>query len=97
MGNINIQGGRMSKAPYFDGSQLCLDVDADTFFAEEESEAKDICNDCHFINECLEYALQVDVVGIWGGTNETERAKIRKQRGIPKPLSVHVSINQALK
>jgi hypothetical protein len=87
----------MSNAPYFDGSQLCLDVDADTFFSEKETEAKEICSDCHFIDECLEYALHNDVVGVWGGTDEKERAKIRKESSLPKPQSIHLIINSFLK
>ena len=38
------------------------------------------CADCPVHEECLAYALaQPDLVGVWGGTTERERRKIRRQ------------------
>ena len=35
---------------------------------------------CPVIDECLEYALANDEYGVWGGTSERERRRIKKQR-----------------
>lgn len=43
---------------------------------------KKICGACSDKFDCLEYALQYKVLGIWGGTTFAERENIRKQRNI---------------
>ena len=74
----------------FNGTQLCLEYDPDTFFPEynddrrveylkEVSKAKKICGDCWIKEDCLKYALQQpDLEGVWGGTTRHERKKIKK-------------------
>ncbi len=65
----------------------CLGVDAELFFPEgsdspEESErAKAVCSGCVVRDACLEYAI-VNVIrqGVWGGTSEKERRRIRRAR-----------------
>jgi hypothetical protein len=38
--------------------------------------------------ECLDYAVAYSVQGIWGGTNNRERERIRKQLNIiPIPIN----------
>lgn len=46
---------------------------------ESTSEAKAICRQCPVQPECLEYGLG-EVWGIWGGTSEKDRKRIRRQR-----------------
>ncbi len=41
---------------------------------------KQLCATCPVKNPCLEYALAHQEHGIWGGTGERERARIRRQR-----------------
>lgn len=41
-----------------------------------------ICSVCPRIQDCLEYALVWEQYGIWGGTTELQRERIRKERGI---------------
>lgn len=95
-----------TKAPYFDGTQPCAqtDVDPDLFFPETPEEiyhntraAKTVCNSCAFIAPCLEYALSSDSGGIWAATTKTERRKIRKERGLPAPVSTLKLIDLLLK
>lgn len=54
------------------------------FFPERgasNSEIKAICAGCPVREECLEHALTApEKFGIWGGTSERERGKIRKRR-----------------
>lgn len=56
-------------------------------------EAKKICQRCPVREECLEYAVTAKIVsvhgydlgyvtGVWGGTTNKQRAKIRTERGI---------------
>ncbi len=62
----------------------CLGVDPDLFFPERGGstrEAKQVCRGCVVRVECLEYALSNgEKFGIWGGTSERERRRIRRQR-----------------
>jgi WhiB family redox-sensing transcriptional regulator len=55
-----------------------------TFFPERGSstkEAKAVCELCPVRQKCLDYALMNgEKFGIWGGTSERERRKIRKDR-----------------
>jgi hypothetical protein len=45
------------------------------------------CFSCDYRQRCLEYALKnPEVQGIWGGTNENQRLKIR--RGLPVDIKI---------
>lgn len=41
-----------------------------------------LCNACPERIECLEYSLEWEPFGIWGGLPERERAKLRRRRGL---------------
>lgn len=62
----------------------CIGVDPDIFFPERGAstkEAKGICTACEVRPDCLEYALEnSEKFGIWGGTSERERRRLRRQR-----------------
>ena len=71
----------------FDGTQLCVDEDPETFFPEDYTynnkeainKAKSICGDCWMQRDCLEYAMKIpDLDGIWAGTTPLERKRLRK-------------------
>ena len=57
----------------------------DIFFpgrGESSAPAKAICAGCPVRAECLDYALSHgERVGIWGGTSERERRRMRSRRG----------------
>ena len=66
----------------------CRDTDPDLFFPvgttgpaiEQIENAKAVCRSCDAQALCLEYALATNQdSGIWGGTSEEERRKLRKQ------------------
>ncbi len=40
--------------------------------------AKKSCFECPIRSQCLDYALQANEMGIWGGTTLVERAEMRK-------------------
>jgi WhiB family redox-sensing transcriptional regulator len=60
----------------------CAEVDPDAFYPDKGGstrQAKKICGSCEVRQTCLEYALKHDErFGIWGGTSERERRKLRK-------------------
>jgi WhiB family redox-sensing transcriptional regulator len=61
----------------------CLEVDPEVFFPERggsSKAARAVCNRCTVREECLRYALaNREQFGIWGGTSERERRKLRKR------------------
>ena len=66
----------------------CRDTDPDLFFPvgttgpaiEQIANAKSVCGTCDVKQPCLEFALSTNQdSGIWGGTSEEERRKLRRQ------------------
>ena len=65
----------------------CRDTDPDLFFPvgstgpaiEQIAAAKLVCRKCDVQDACLEFALATNQeAGVWGGTDEDERRKLRK-------------------
>lgn len=65
----------------------CRDTDPDLFFpvgttgpaVEQIEVAKSVCRICESQGDCLEFALATNQEsGVWGGTSEDERRKLRK-------------------
>lgn len=47
------------------------------------AEAKAVCRRCPVRRECLDYAMENEIVdGVWGGTDERERKLLRKARAV---------------
>lgn len=70
-----------------DSRRVCENVDVDVFFPDEKnvmeqrSVIRDYCNVCPVREDCLEYALENnEIYGIWGGTTEIERKRLKKHR-----------------
>lgn len=68
-------------------SAACKDTDPDLFFPvgttgqalEQIEEARAVCTTCEVRDACLEFALVTNQEsGVWGGTSEEERRKLRK-------------------
>ena len=66
----------------------CRDTDPDLFFPvgttgpaiEQIDNAKAVCQTCEAQVPCLEFALSTNQdSGVWGGTSEEERRKLRRQ------------------
>jgi WhiB family redox-sensing transcriptional regulator len=61
---------------------LCAETDPEAFFPEKGGstrEPKRVCRSCEVRPECLAYALEHDIRwGIWGGTSELERRRLRR-------------------
>lgn len=62
----------------------CLGVEPDLFFPDgaiaptTEKQLRRICMNCNIMDECLDYALRVKVVGYWAGTTDAQRVELRK-------------------
>ncbi len=65
----------------------CRDTDPDLFFPvgttgpalEQIEAAKAVCRQCPAQSDCLDFALSTNQdSGVWGGTSEEERRKLRK-------------------
>lgn len=75
------------------GPQLFFGEDAEPADEGREERAKLVCRQCSVQEECLEFALATNQqYGVWGGTGEKERARIKLERsrqlrrGTKKPL-----------
>jgi WhiB family redox-sensing transcriptional regulator len=76
--------GRKPLPEWFDLGN-CVGTDADLFFPELATprairKATAVCDACEVRPQCLSYALECQEKGIWGGTTEDERRKMRDQR-----------------
>lgn len=62
----------------------CRGLDPNLFFPiyeKDEAVPKEVCSTCPVRIECLEYSLERrEDHGIWGGTTEKERRRLRRQR-----------------
>lgn len=67
---------------------LCRDTDPELFFPVgttgqalvQIEEARRVCGECTVREECLQFALETNQdSGIWGGTSEEERRKLRRE------------------
>lgn len=74
--------------PDWHGDAACRDTNPDLFFPvgttgaaiEQIDAAKQVCEECGCRVDCLEFALSTNQdSGVWGGTAEEERRKIRRK------------------
>ncbi|GAB3080876.1 hypothetical protein GCM10027053_51650 [Intrasporangium mesophilum] len=84
----------MLNPPSWAERALCNDGPDDaTWFPDERvvgstKYARQTCKACPVTNECLEYALSLGptCLGIWGGTTERQRGKLRTLRRAEGPF-----------
>jgi len=56
----------------------CRGSDSEVFFNPTYEEvAKTLCSNCVVQGECLAYALDNEVKGVWGGASDEERRDLR--------------------
>lgn len=74
-----------------DPGRACAGTDTETFFPErsggspgEVARAKRLCARCPVQVECRDYAVNAmpRVWGVWGGTTEADRKRLRKTTGV---------------
>lgn len=54
------------------------------FFGEYSPRSIAICEGCPVQAQCLKYAMDNNEYGVWGGTTERQRARIRKHGYLPE-------------
>jgi hypothetical protein len=62
---------------------LCVGEDPDLFFpshGDPGTKAREICTACVVRAQCLQYAIQADEFGIWGGLDQAERQNMRRRQ-----------------
>jgi len=75
---------RLFHRPAWMERAACRGLPTDLFFPERGADtraAKAVCAACPVSDDCYEYAFAShERHGIWGGTSERERRRIRRQR-----------------
>lgn len=59
----------------------CRETDPEIFFPEAgvpQLEALRICRGCEVRQQCLDFALENGERGVWGGTNDADRRRLRR-------------------
>jgi hypothetical protein len=78
----------------FNNPANCAGTDTEDWFTEvtiysNKDTLKRICNACDAKVECLNYALEYNVLGYWAGTSDLERGRMRKKLNIiAKPILI---------
>lgn len=68
------------------GLPNCTSSDPEAFFPERGSDvghtvaAKKVCSTCPYIGACREWAIDNNEIGVWGGTTELDRKRIKRMR-----------------
>ncbi len=84
----------MYEYPPFDGTQSCRNPPPATGRAfvgaigADPAPALALCDTCGFITTCRTYALTYEVFGVWGGTTDVDRDRIRVHEHLPAPISI---------
>jgi WhiB family redox-sensing transcriptional regulator len=68
---------------------LCRGLEAEVFFPPDSDgveTAQRICAECPVRVECLDHALRYAIAdGVWGGTSQRERVRIRSRVHVDAP------------
>jgi WhiB family redox-sensing transcriptional regulator len=65
------------------GRGLCIGEDPDAFFpshGDPGEKAREICRTCLVRGDCLQYGIDADESGIWGGLDQQERRNLKRKR-----------------
>lgn len=83
------QRARQSRIAFDLTDALCAQVGGDLWFVEKGEStrpAKRVCELCTVRQACLDYSLQFDLDGTWGGLSRPQRRKLQHDQGIdPQP------------
>jgi WhiB family redox-sensing transcriptional regulator len=72
--------GELLGRPPWHAKALCRGVGTREFIDAPTDTAKSLCRLCPVREDCLDYALMdPSLVGIWAGTDETERRHLRRR------------------
>ena len=78
---------RVILIPQFSAPADCADHDPDMWFRDGVGgnhsgveEARKICHRCKVRTECLEWAMEHDESGMWGGLSQQELENLKRKR-----------------
>lgn len=79
----------------------CYGIPTDMFFPRGDEQAllaaaKRVCRNCPIADACLQYAVANHMQGVWGGTSELERDRIRHGRPQPKRWTATASTRRRI-
>lgn len=88
-----------SKVPDWTGAH-CTAVDPELFFGNARNlykqgqveRAREVCSGCPVATACLQYALDNKVQGIWAGTTDEERGRLRQGRVVNAVSNEHYAL-----
>jgi hypothetical protein len=65
----------------------CLSTDPEIFFPEREDKiavrlASRVCAMCPIVEDCLDYGIENEDFGIWGGASSLERKRMTRDRNL---------------
>ena len=69
----------------------CKNMDPNLFMSSKAidiSAARAVCLGCIVIRECLSYALANDEKGIWGGSTEKQRRRIKRSGSTETSITI---------
>lgn len=91
----------MKETPAWYVQARCRGVDTRVFYCDPEEvgqsgyasnraveRAKEFCAECPVVLECLNYALDNEKFGVWGGMSERERKTLRRRRALNRSKGV---------
>ena len=99
MAKVDVQISKNYPTFLSTGTPNCASADPEAFFLErgaarwEVDIAKKVCNSCMLIGVCREWAIENKEMGIWGGTTEFERRRIRRMRNAVKEARKHKHVS----
>lgn len=76
------------------GTPPCAETDPEAFFPEAGQGAGSmayakmaiaVCQGCPYKKACLDFAVETRAIGIWGGTSEIQRRRIRMADRVTYP------------
>ena len=79
----------MKKIPEWYAAGLCQGYPVKMFYlydTKKDKPAKAICAGCPSREACLQYALDNHETGVWGGTNDLDRARIVRKSYVQAAL-----------
>ena len=80
---------------------LCKNLDTELFFpqrGESTVHVKMVCRACPVVKPCLEYSMRnMEKFGVWGGTSERERRRMRSAKTRSIKNGVEITMSQLIR
>ena len=72
----------LARRPAWMARAACRGMEQTPFFppsGEPGDKAREVCAGCPVREDCLRYAVESEVVGVWAGTSKRERRAMRRK------------------